>query len=100
MGHHSWTARSVLLGACLVLGCLGTVEPGASGSSSSEEHRGGSGGAVGTGPSIPSPDTGIWRLTKTEYNNTLRDLLFGNPQAGFALPPDSTLNSDSNNFYF
>src|SRR5262245_27205895 len=54
---------------------------------------GGTGGRPGTlnpssGP--PSPDTGLWRLTRTEFNNTLRDLLGETRRLGDRLDLDPT----------
>src|SRR5262245_13559835 len=52
-------------GSCT--GTIGIASPGSSGSG------GGRGGTTEQQP--PSPDTSLRRLTRTEYHNTIRDLL-------------------------
>jgi hypothetical protein len=81
-----------IVSACLVLGCVGEIG-GASGrpdrGASNEAANGGRSGGQGGSPGSPS-DPGritVRRLNRTEYNNTVRDLL-GTSQRPADLFPD------------
>src|SRR5262245_63818671 len=49
--------------------CHGTIEEGSSGGVQDPPPPG-----PPPVPATPSPDTTLWRLTRTEYKNSLRDL--------------------------
>src|SRR5262245_37388462 len=89
----------VLAGLAAVVSCAGTVGDDTESSGGDDTTGAGgttSGGGKG-GKVLPSPDTGLWRLTRTEYNNTVRDLLGDTTQPGNALLPDATFNGFDNN---
>src|SRR5262245_8633056 len=81
----------------LAASCVGSIADGRGDGtgSGSKPGGGGSGGPRGQGPS--SPDTGLWRLSRTEYSNTLHDLLGDTTRAASALDPDATVNGLDNN---
>src|SRR5262245_18869801 len=59
-----------------LIGCIGSVEPAEPG--------------LPSGSAPASPDTGVARLTRTEYKNSLRDLLGDRSQATSFLHPHQT----------
>jgi hypothetical protein len=83
--HPFWAAAGVAIGLTIIVaGCVGTVEGGpGSGRSFGNGGSGGSdvgtGGSAGGGPVAPAEDrpgrTPLRRLTREQYNNTVRDLL-------------------------
>lgn len=99
MGRHTW--------AWTLLAILATACGGGQGTASDTEG-GGSGGTTSAGTDTADPTGGapahgclqapdlIRRLTRTEYTNTVRDLL-GYDDAGVELPPDPITNGFDNN---
>src|SRR5262245_19914495 len=55
------------------------------------------GGTGGEPPQVASPDTPLRRLTRTEYNNTIRDLLGDTSQPANAFNPDVADGAFDNN---
>jgi len=97
--------------AWAALGCDGSTaaappgpsNPGAAGSSSTVGGAGSGGsssGSSGTAPvscNLPAPGAApIRRLTRFEFNSTVRDLLFDASRAGDALPPEQKGNGFNN----
>src|SRR5262245_54879645 len=58
------------LASAAVAACSGSI-----GASSSVDNPPSDRKPPASPPATPSPDTPLWRLTRTEYKNTLRDLL-------------------------
>lgn len=102
--HERWAGITGVLFACLPLACVGEIAGGPT-----STHRAGPGpdgtppvGGTGTGtPPVPGDtaalDPGritLRRLNRTEYNNTVRDLL------GTALQPANAFPSDPIGFGF
>lgn len=76
--------------------------PGAAGSGGSAQPVTPAGGVGGSPtPMMPAScgvaETPLRRLTRFEYNNTIRDLVGDTTNAGNALPPDSALDGFDNN---
>jgi hypothetical protein len=83
-----------LAGACvLALGCQGVVGSGSNGP--------GGGGGPGTSPPDPLAygATGLHRLSRIEYDNTVRDLLGDNTRAGFTMLPEDVRDPFDNDFH-
>src|SRR5262245_36929507 len=76
--------------------CSGTIDaPGAPGRGPAANNDDQTGG--GGGPVLPSPDTGLQRLTRTEYNYTVRDLLGDTSQPANTLVDDPVFGGLDNN---
>ena len=78
----------VLLAAALLAACNGNIGNNGGGSGSG----GTTGGAVAYGP------TGLHRLSRIEYDNTLADLLGDNTRPGFASLPEDVNDPFDNDF--
>jgi hypothetical protein len=77
---------SMLLAAALIAGCNGAI--------------GGHGGGPGTVPvgTVAYGPTGLHRLSRIEYDNTLSDLLGDNSRSGFAALPEDVNDPFDNDF--
>jgi len=85
-----WKGRvgtSVLLAATLLAACNGSIG----------NNGGGSGGSSGGGAVAYGP-TGLHRLSRIEYDNTLADLLGDNTRPGFASLPEDVNDPFDNDF--
>jgi hypothetical protein len=107
---HVWTRRIVIGAAALWMGCTGRVD-GPSRGSGTVTDPGGSGpgpGSGNTGNGSHTPQTGLLpcspgvpvtsqltRLTRTQYDNTVRDLLGVTLIQASAAPPSSMLAPDT-----
>src|SRR5262245_50224685 len=96
------TRFSILLGfACI--SCIGEITDRSSGGDLPPRPGGAAPSADESSPfrpsgsNVPSPDTALRRLTRTEYNNTVRDLLGDTSQPASALNPEATVNGFDNN---
>ena len=84
-----WRGRvgtSVLLTTALLAACNGSIG-----------NNGGSGGSSGVGAVAYGP-TGLHRLSRIEYDNTLADLLGDNTRPGFASLPEDVNDPFDNDF--
>ena len=106
---YTWT-RWTIVGAALLVGCTGKVEGPSTGGSGPVTDPGGT-GPGGTGPGgvgAHTPNTGLLpcspgvpqtsqltRLTRSQYDNTVRDLLGVTVQPATMLPPSSMLAPDT-----
>ena len=68
---------SVLLMAAAIAACNGKIS-----------NNGGGGGGGTTGGAVVYGPTGLHRLSRIEYDNTLADLLGDNTRPGFAALPE------------
>jgi hypothetical protein len=107
MPRSSMISRVVAGMALLAVGCSGQIGsgshksdpgssgeeppgPGNSGARGGNVGVGGSGGGGSTTPPADQPGTAVFRrLSRTEYNNTIRDLLGDNSSPANAFPPDT-----------
>src|SRR5262245_43271168 len=92
---HSNTLITIF-GTSALFGCIGTIEPDAHDNDPADRHGDDPPGQSDTSLP-PTPDTTLRRLTRTEYNNTVRDLLGDTQRLGDALPSDVTFNGFDNN---
>src|SRR5262245_3554248 len=88
MIDRAWSL--IRVASLTVASCTGTIGEGVEAGDTPGMPAGGSGGASSPGRVLPSPDTGLWRLTRTDYSNTVRDLLGDTTRAGAGLVPDLT----------
>src|SRR5882724_485942 len=108
---HTWTRWIAVGAAALWMGCTGRVDGPSRGSGNVNDPGGGpgpgSGNGNGGGPRTGAPNTGLLpcavgvpqttqlqRLTRSQYDNTVRDLLQLTPQASLT-PPSSMLAPDT-----
>ncbi len=84
MAPHRWLIAPL----ALALGCTGLIDdPSASGGGSAVDRR--PDGPSACGPDLdPGPITPLRRLTRDEYDNTIRDLLGDDSQPARAFPAD------------
>jgi hypothetical protein len=82
------SARAMAMGALLVCGCTGTVTP--------PQQAGGAGAA--SGAVVAFGPTGLHRLSRMEYDNTLSDLLGDDTRPGFRALPEDTHDPFDNDF--
>src|SRR5262245_1795679 len=85
----AWFLAASSMGAC-----TGTIGDELAGGG---DKSGGVNGNGGNGPGGPSPDTGLWRLTRAELNNTFRDLLGDTTLAANQLPDTPLQGGFDNN---
>ena len=89
-------AAVALIATSLLGGCLGDI-----GAQGGTEHRADAQSPVDSAtPVCTTPTPGpapLRRLTRSEYNNTLRDLLGDTTQPANTFPPDGTLGDFDNN---
>lgn len=91
------------LGALVVAGCRNDVTPASDGTDTDGATQGGStSGADGTGEPEPVPETlepvGLRRLTRYEYDNTLRDLLGDTTRPGSQMLPEDPFTPFDNEY--
>ena len=92
--------------ACVLLGaCRGQISGGAGGGAATDTGSAGSGGTVtGQGGAAVAPQeltlgaTGLHRLSRIEYDNTLRDLLGDTTRPGFAKLPEDVNDPFDNDY--
>jgi hypothetical protein len=86
-----------VLGAGLALAaCVGTIGDGAPGAQAVDGGAGAADGQAASCAAISPGAAPLRRLTQSEYNNTVRDLLGDTTQPASAFPPDQKVGDFSN----
>jgi hypothetical protein len=81
-------APLALAGGCLLAACTGLISDPGEDDGTSGENNTGPGGVVVAGKQAIGVSSSLRRMTREEYNNTVRDLLGDDTEPADAFPPD------------
>ena len=98
---YSKRSLVALLAGAMAVGCTGHISEVGGNHGSSGTTTGGTGGPVDPGKLgdyVGVGASGLRRLTRVEYDNTLRDLLGDTTRSGFAKLPEDTTDPFDNDY--